>query len=76
MINKYIRKAASVGGIKTHITLYTARHSFASLLNEKNVPLSYIKEQLGHTDIKTTQKYLDSIDKEKEKEYRSYLKVV
>lgn len=75
-INKYIRKAATIAGIKTHVTLYTARHSFASLLNEKNVPLSYIKEQLGHTDIKTTQKYLDSIDKEKEKEYRSYLKVV
>lgn len=76
MINKYIRKAAEKMEIETHITLYTARHTFASLLNEKNVPLSYIKEQLGHTDIRTTQKYLDSIDQEKEKEYRSYLKVV
>ena len=75
MVNKYIREAAKKVEINTHITLYTARHSYASLLNEKEVPLSYIKEQLGHTDITTTQKYLASIDKEKEKEYRSYLKI-
>lgn len=74
MINKKIRKAAEAVELGIDVTLYTARHTFASLLNEKNVPLSYIKEQLGHTDIKTTQHYLDSIDKTKELEYRSYLK--
>jgi integrase len=75
MINKKIRKAAEAVELGIDVTLYSARHAFASLLNEKNVPLSYIKEQLGHTDIKTTQRYLDSIDKTKEKVYRSYLKV-
>ncbi len=75
MINKKIRKAAESVKLGIDVTLYTARHTFASLLNEQNVPLSYIKEQLGHTDIRTTQHYLDSIDKTKEEEYRSYLKV-
>ena len=74
-INKYIRKAAQAVGLDSDVTLYVARHTFASLLNEKAVPLSYLKEQLGHTDISTTQKYLASIPKEKEKEYRSYLKI-
>ena len=75
-INRSIRKACQVVELDSDVTLYTARHTFASLLNEKAVPLSYIKEQLGHTDISTTQKYLDSISKETEKEYRSYLKVI
>lgn len=75
MVNKCIRAAAATKGIKTDVTLYNARHSYASLLNEKNVPLSYIKEQLGHANIRTTEIYLDSITKEKEKEYRAHLKV-
>jgi len=75
MINDRIKKAGKAVGVNGGVTLYTARHSYASLLNERNVPLSYIKETLGHTDISTTQKYLASIDKEKEKEYRGYLKI-
>jgi len=74
-VNKYIRKAAQAVELDSDVTLYVARHTFASLLNEKAVPLSYLKEQLGHTDISTTQKYLASISKGKEREYRSYLKI-
>lgn len=40
------------------ITTYSARHSFASVMNSEGVPISYISEQLGHTSIRTTQTYL------------------
>lgn len=63
-INKYIQRIANRVKIKTHITTYTARHSFATLMDTSKVPISTIKEQLGHVNINTTQNYIKSIDKE------------
>lgn len=41
-------------------TTTTARHSFATRLRSKGVPIDEIGELLGHTDPKTTKNYLDS----------------
>jgi site-specific recombinase XerD len=35
----------------------------ASLLEDKEVSLRYIQELLGHSDLKTTKKYLHSTEK-------------
>lgn len=43
-------------------TTITARHSFATRLRSKGVPIDEIGELLGHTDPKTTKNYLDSFD--------------
>lgn len=43
------------------ITFYSARHTWASRANELNKPISAISQGLGHTDIKTTQIYLDEL---------------
>ena len=48
--------------IETDITTYVARHSFATILKNSGVNISLISEMLGHTDLKTTQIYLDSFD--------------
>lgn len=48
-----VRKAELNEGIHFH----TLRHSFASSLVQKNVPLYFIKELLGHSSITTTQIY-------------------
>ncbi|ULQ59210.1 site-specific integrase [Brucepastera parasyntrophica] len=48
-------------GIKTegrNISPHSSRHSLASLLEEKGVPLRYIQDLLGHSDLKTTKGYL------------------
>lgn len=37
------------------VTCYSARHSFAMIMSNEGVSISYISEQLGHTSIKTTQ---------------------
>lgn len=51
-----------------HISTYTARHSFATILKNKGINISYISEALGHSDIKTTENYLASFDRtEREK---------
>lgn len=60
------RRMASVGkslGIE-HISTYTARHSFATVLKRSGANIAYISESLGHQDLKTTENYLASFEKE------------
>ncbi len=44
------------------LTMYVARHSWASIAKQKNIPLSVISEGLGHESEKTTRIYLASLN--------------
>ncbi|WP_369689225.1 tyrosine-type recombinase/integrase [Butyricimonas sp. Marseille-P3923] len=52
---------------------YVARHSFATVLRRSGVNVGIISESLGHTDLKTTQIYLDSFENEQIDEAMSNL---
>lgn len=39
------------------MNLHGLRHTYAALLRRRGVPLAIIMEELGHKDVKTTQKY-------------------
>jgi integrase/recombinase XerD len=52
-------------GINKRITFYTARHTFATLLKFKNISIDFIGQSLGHSDIKTTQTYLNKLPTKK-----------
>jgi integrase len=54
-------------GIETHVTTYSARHSFATILKENGESTEVISEALGHSSLKTTKAYLDSFSQEKMK---------
>ena len=60
--NNYLKKIAKKLKIEANLTFYVARHSWATIAKDLNVPISVISEGLGHEDIKTTQIYLDSFD--------------
>lgn len=62
LFNKYLNKIAQELKIQGNITSYVARHSWATIGKELNVPIAVISEGLGHEDIKTTQIYLDDFD--------------
>lgn len=62
-INKKFRTISKVLGLPS-ISTYTARHSFATVLKRSGVSIAYISESLGHTDLKTTENYLASFERE------------
>ena len=63
-VNKNLKILATQLGVEANMTTYVARHSFASVLKKSGVSIALICEALGHSDLATTQIYLDSFDNE------------
>lgn len=61
-INHNLKTIAKKIGIKVPLTLYVARHSWASIAKSKGIPIRIISEGLGHDSETTTQIYLASLD--------------
>lgn len=61
-INHNLKRIAGMVGITIPLTLYVARHSWASAAKAKGIPLSVISEGMGHDSEATTQIYLATLD--------------
>jgi len=48
----------------TIISTYTARHSYATVLKRSGANIAFISESLGHADLRTTENYLSSFEKD------------
>lgn len=61
-INHNLKKITKMVGVEVPMTMYVARHSWASAAKAKGIPLSVISEGIGHDSDATTQIYLASLN--------------
>lgn len=61
-INRSLKQITKMLSLNFRLTMYVARHSWASAAKAKGVPLSVISEGMGHDSETTTQIYLASFD--------------
>ena len=62
LVNYRLKELSTMLKLQRPLTMYVARHSWASAAKAKNVPLSVISEGMGHYSEATTQIYLASLE--------------
>ncbi len=62
LVNRNLKAIGEKLGLTAPLTMYVARHTWASLAKSKNIPISVISESMGHDSETTTRIYLASLD--------------
>lgn len=60
-INRNLKKIGQEMRLRFPLTMYVARHSWASIARDKQIPVSVISQCMGHESEKTTRIYLASL---------------
>lgn len=68
--NKSLKILANMAGIEEKLTGYVARHSFATIADDLEIPITAISKMLGHQKISTTQAYIGSLRKNRLDDYQ------
>jgi integrase len=55
--NRQLKALQTMTGIKTKLHSHLARHTFATFMLDKGVPIEHVSKMLGHTNITQTQRY-------------------
>lgn len=55
--NEYLKSIAKEAGINKPLISHSARHTFATYLLNKDIPIETVARALGHSNIKQTQHY-------------------
>ena len=61
-VNVALKEVAHLVDLQIPLTMYCARHGWASVAKSKNIPLSVISDGMGHDSEETTRIYLVSLD--------------
>ena len=60
--NRLLKRLSQMLGLQHGLSFHAARHSWATMARDSNVPVSVISAGMGHTSERTTRIYLSSID--------------
>jgi site-specific recombinase XerD len=66
-MNQHLAKLCEANDLPT-VSTYWARHSFATVAVRKGASMEFMRESLGHSDMKTTLNYFAGFDDEAKKE--------
>ncbi len=72
-INKWMKFISEQTKIEKVVTTYTARHSFSTVLKRSGASIEFISEALGHSNVRTTESYLDSFENDAKKHHSDLL---
>lgn len=61
-INRNLKNIGAALDLSIPLTMYCARHSWASIARNEGIPISVISEGMGHDSESTTQIYLASLE--------------
>ncbi len=61
-VNQGLKKLAKKVGIDENISTYYARHSFSTNAIRSGASMELVSEQLGHSNLKTTQNYFSGFE--------------
>jgi integron integrase len=75
-VQKAIRTAARHARLMKHTTAHTFRHTFASHLLQANIDIRTIQQMLGHSDVRTTMIYTNTVKSRTIKEQKSPLDII
>ncbi|MFZ4772285.1 MAG: tyrosine-type recombinase/integrase [Ferruginibacter sp.] len=62
-MNTYLQEIADILGIDKHLSMYTARHTFATTVTlATQVSMEVVSKMLGHSSVNMTKKYARVVD--------------
>ena len=61
-VNEELHELAKRLELVQPLTMYVARHSWASIARSIDIPVDIISQGMGHNSLRTTQVYLKEID--------------
>lgn len=64
LINRHLKKIGTDLDLTIPLTMYCARHSWASIARSEGIPVSVISEGMGHDSESTTRIYLASLERQ------------
>ncbi len=62
VMNRYLNEIATICKINKHLTMHTARHTYATLCLSQGVSLKNVSSMLGHASVKMTERYARVLD--------------
>lgn len=61
-VNSDLQLISNLASIEENVTTYVARHSYATHMKQKGVPIEVISESLGHSNVQVTMSYLKEFE--------------
>lgn len=61
-VRELLKRLAAKAGIEKRVHPHGLRHTYASYLMDRGVPIHYIRRVLGHTSIAITERYCDHLN--------------